>query len=45
MSKNSLRRNKDFDQVFKTGRSFYCQFFLIKFLENNSGGYNYWEKG
>jgi ribonuclease P protein component len=35
MSKNSLRRNKDFDQVFKTGRSFYCQFFLIKFLENN----------
>lgn len=35
MSKNSLRRKKDFDQVFKAGQSFYCEFFLIKVLENN----------
>ncbi|MDA3802832.1 MAG: ribonuclease P protein component [Patescibacteria group bacterium] len=35
MSKNSLRRKKDFGQVFAAGQSFYCQLFLIKVLENN----------
>jgi len=35
MSKNSLRRKKDFDQVFKSGQSFYNHLFIIKSLENN----------
>lgn len=35
MSKNSLRRKKDFDQVFNFGQSFYCSLFIIKLLKNN----------
>ncbi len=35
MPKNSLRRKKDFDQVFKSGQSFYNHLFIIKYLENN----------
>lgn len=35
MPKNSLNKKKDFDQIFKTGRSFYCPILGLKFLKNN----------
>lgn len=35
MPKNSLSKKKDFDQTFKTGQSFYCEFLGIKVLKNN----------
>jgi len=35
MPKNSLSKKKDFDQIFKIGQSFYCQFLGIKAVKNN----------
>ncbi len=35
MPKNSLSKKKDFDQIFKTGQSFYCSFLGIKALKND----------
>lgn len=35
MSKNSLRRKKDFDRVFEAGQSFYCPILAIKSKKND----------
>lgn len=34
---NRLRKNKDFDEVFKRGKGFREDFLFLKFLENNLG--------
>lgn len=34
MPKNTLSKKKDFDQIFKTGQSFYCPILGIKALKN-----------
>lgn len=33
MPKHSLRKKKDFDQVFKAGQSFYCPIFTLKYIK------------
>lgn len=35
MPKNTLNKKKEFDQIFKTGRSFYCPILGLKVLKNN----------